>query len=167
MSIKVNKNIQYSATSTAQKANICLNLECLISTLDRVHRLMHIFMIFIFNQLTGKVQLSFRDSFFSALLLGTKKAINTLKPNQRKTCWLIWHSKGDILNGLEFTWNDIPDKEGGRVEMGMWGRASHDKVGGICAINSRGGRGGFSRQLEGIRVSDRDLSDAAVAAADW
>lgn len=32
------------------------------------------------------------------------------------------------------------------------------------AINSR--QGGVFRQLEGIRVSDRDLSDAAVAVAD-
>lgn len=46
----------------------------------------------------------------------------------------------------------------------MRGRAGGAEVGQGCAINSR--QGGVFRQLEGIRVSDRDLSDAAVAAAD-
>lgn len=39
-----------------------------------------------------------------------------------------------------------------------------DEVGQGDAVNSR--QGGVFRQLEGIRVSDRDLSDAAVAVAD-
>lgn len=49
---------------------------------------------------------------------------------------------------------------GGAVLVGTgW-----DEVGQGYAINSR--QGGVFRQLEGIRVSDRDLSDAAVAVAD-
>lgn len=46
----------------------------------------------------------------------------------------------------------------------MRGCAGGDAVGRGCAINSR--QGGVFRQLEGIRVSDRDLSDAAVAVVD-
>lgn len=39
-----------------------------------------------------------------------------------------------------------------------------DEMGQRYVINSR--RGGVFRQLEGISVSDSDLSDAAVAVAD-
>lgn len=50
------------------------------------------------------------------------------------------------------------------MELVRRGTAAVGEVGQGCAINSR--QGGVSRQLEGIRVSDRDLSDAAVALAD-
>lgn len=49
--------------------------------------------------------------------------------------------------------------------MGTRSRAAVEGV--VCwdEVGQQTGRG-LHRQLEGIRVSDRDLSDAAVAAAD-
>lgn len=41
-----------------------------------------------------------------------------------------------------------------------------DEVGRGSVLKKQTGRG-LHRQLEGIRVSDKDLSDAAVAVADW
>lgn len=46
-----------------------------------------------------------------------------------------------------------------------WVRMTLRGVGGGVCDKQQTGRG-LHRQLEGIRVSDRDLSDAAVAAAD-
>lgn len=54
---------------------------------------------------------------------------------------------------------------GAVVEGQSWLKRRRAAVAGQgYAINCR--QGGVFRQLEGIRVSDRDLSDAAVAAVD-
>lgn len=63
------------------------------------------------------------------------------------------------LSGRGSTWGHGGRGGMGGAEMGLGADGQ-----GSGAINGR--QGGVSRQLEGIRVSDRRLSEAAVPAAD-